>query len=206
MAAKGGVYGVTRGLLKQAGAARVFDTVLDEQSILGLALGAGVTGLLPVPEIQYLAYLHNAEDQLRGEAATLQFFSQGQYRNPLVVRVAGYGYQKGFGGHFHNDDAVGVLRDIPGLVIASPARPDDAAAMLRTCVAAAAIDGSVCVFLEPIALYHTSDLHETGDGGWLAPVRTPVAVGGHPRPARLRRAPTATAATSRSSPAATAST
>ena len=162
VAAKGGVYGVTRGLLKRAGAARVFDTVLDEQSILGMALGAGVTGLLPVPEIQYLAYLHNAEDQLRGEAATLQFFSQGQYRNPLVVRIAGYGYQKGFGGHFHNDDAIGVLRDIPGLVIASPARPDDAAAMLRTCVAAAAIDGSVCVFLEPIALYHTTDLHEPG--------------------------------------------
>ena len=87
-----------------------------------------------MPEIQYLAYLHNAEDQLRGEAATLQFFSQGQYRNGMVVRIAGLGYQKGFGGHFHNDDSVGVLRDIPGLVIASPGRPDDAAAMLRTCV------------------------------------------------------------------------
>jgi 2-oxoisovalerate dehydrogenase E1 component len=173
VAAKGGVYGVTRGLLKRAGAARVFDTVLDEQSILGMALGAGITGLLPVPEIQYLAYLHNAEDQLRGEAATLQFFSQGQYRNPLVVRIAGYGYQKGFGGHFHNDDAVAVLRDIPGLVVASPSRPDDAAAMLRTCVAAAAIDGSVCVFLEPIALYHTTDLHEPGDAGWLAPYQPP---------------------------------
>jgi 2-oxoisovalerate dehydrogenase E1 component len=165
---KGGVYGVTKGLQRRFGAARVFDTLLDEQSILGLALGGGLTGLLPVPEIQYLAYLHNAEDQIRGEAATQQFFSAGQFRNPMVVRVAGYGYQKGFGGHFHNDNAVGVLRDIPGLVIASPARPDDAAAMLRTCLAAAAADGSVCVFLEPIALYHTRDLHDDGDGGWLA--------------------------------------
>jgi 2-oxoisovalerate dehydrogenase E1 component len=166
---KGGVYGVTKGLQRRFGAARVFDTLLDEQSILGLALGGGLTGLLPVPEIQYLAYLHNAEDQVRGEAATQQFFSAGQFRNPMVLRVAGYGYQKGFGGHFHNDNAVGVLRDIPGLVIASPARPDDAAAMLRTCLAAAAADGSVCVFLEPIALYHTRDLHDDGDGGWLAP-------------------------------------
>jgi len=166
---KGGVYGVTKGLQRRFGAARVFDTLLDEQSILGLALGSGLTGLLPVPEIQYLAYLHNAEDQLRGEAATQQFFSAGQFRNPMVLRVAGYGYQKGFGGHFHNDNALGVLRDIPGLVIASPARPDDAAAMLRTCVAAAAVDGSVCVFLEPIALYHTRDLRGDGDGGWLAP-------------------------------------
>jgi 2-oxoisovalerate dehydrogenase E1 component len=169
VAVKGGVYGVTRGLQRRFGAGRVFDTLLDETSILGLALGAATTGFVPIPEIQYLAYLHNAEDQLRGEAATLQFFSQGRYRNGMVVRVAGYGYQKGFGGHFHNDNAVGVLRDIPGVVVASPATPDDAAAMLRTCVASARTDGSVCVYLEPIALYHTRDLYDEGDGLWLAP-------------------------------------
>ena len=173
VARKGGVYGVTRGLARRFGADRVFDTMLDEQSILGLALGSAVSGLLPVPEIQYLAYLHNAEDQLRGEAATLSFFSQHQYLNPMVVRIAGYAYQKGFGGHFHNDNSLAVLRDIPGLVIASPARPDDAAAMLRTCLATAAVDGSVCVYLEPIALYHTRDLHEPGDGGWLADYAPP---------------------------------
>jgi 2-oxoisovalerate dehydrogenase E1 component len=173
VAQKGGVYGVTRGLSKKAGGARVFDTLLDEQSILGLALGAGVSGLLPIPEIQYLAYLHNAEDQLRGEAATLKFFSNGQYSNPMVTRIAGYGYQKGFGGHFHNDNAVGVLRDIPGMIIASPARPDDAAAMLRTCVAAAVADGSPSIFLEPIALYHTRDLYEENDELWLSRYAAP---------------------------------
>jgi 2-oxoisovalerate dehydrogenase E1 component len=166
VAVKGGVYGVTRGLHRCFGAARVFDTLLDETSILGLALGAAVTGFVPIPEIQYLAYLHNAEDQLRGEAATLRFFSQGRYRNGMVVRIAGYGYQRGFGGHFHNDDAVGVLRDIPGLVIASPSRPEDVGAMLRTCVAAAKVDGTVSAFLEPIALYHARDLHDEGDGLW----------------------------------------
>src|SRR6478609_7430028 len=150
IARKGGVYGVTRGLLGKTSSARVFDTLLDEQSILGLALGAGVSGLLPIPEIQYLAYVHNAADQIRGEGATLQFFSNRQYRNPMVVRVAGYGYQKGFGGHFHNDDSIAAIRDIPGVVIASPARPDDAAAMLHTCAAAANAAGVVCVFLEPI--------------------------------------------------------
>ena len=170
---KGGVYGVTRGLARRFGVGRVFDTLLDEQAILGLGLGAGISGLLPVPEIQYLAYLHNAEDQLRGEAASLQFFSADQYRNPMVVRVAGLGYQKGFGGHFHNDNAVGVLRDIPGLVVAAPARAEDAAPMLRTCLAAAHIDGSVCVFLEPIALYHIRDLYQPGDGGWLSPYASP---------------------------------
>lgn len=174
VARKGGVYGVTRGLLRKFGAERVFDTLLDEQAILGLALGAGVTGLLPVPEIQYLAYLHNALDQIRGEAASLQFFSQGAFRNPMVVRVPGYAYQKGFGGHFHNDNSVAALRDIPGIVVASPARPDDAAAMLRTCLASARTDGTVCVFLEPIALYHTRDLFMEGDAGWLAPYVPPV--------------------------------
>jgi 2-oxoisovalerate dehydrogenase E1 component len=173
VARKGGVYGVTRGLARRLGADRVFDTLLDEQTIFGTALGAGLAGLLPIPEIQYLAYLHNAEDQLRGEAATLSFFSQGQYRNPMVVRIAGYAYQKGFGGHFHNDNSVAVLRDIPGVIIASPARPDDAAAMLRTCVAAAAVDGRVCAYLEPIALYHTRDLFEAGDDEWLAPYAAP---------------------------------
>ncbi|MDF2712156.1 MAG: transporter [Nonomuraea muscovyensis] len=174
VAKKGGVYGVTRGLQKRFGPGRVFDTHLDEQAILGLALGSAVSGMLPVPEIQYLAYLHNALDQIRGEAATQRFFSQGAYVNPMVVRVAGYAYQKGFGGHFHNDNAVGALRDIPGVVIASPARPDDAAAMLRTCLAAARTEGSVCVFLEPIALYNTKDLFEDGDGGWLAPYVPPA--------------------------------
>ncbi len=169
VARKGGVYGVTRGLQSATSSARVFDTLLDEQSILGLALGAGVSGLLPIPEIQYLAYFHNAADQIRGEAATLQFFSNRQYRNPMIVRVAAYGYQKGFGGHFHNDNSIAALRDIPGVVIASPSRPDDAAAMLHTCAAAASEAGAVCLFLEPIALYHTRDLHDENDDGWLAP-------------------------------------
>jgi 2-oxoisovalerate dehydrogenase E1 component len=168
VARKGGVYNVTADLWKKAGVGRVFNTLLDEQSILGLAIGAGQLGLLPVAEIQYLAYLHNAEDQLRGEASSLQYFSNGRYRNPMVVRIAGYGYQKGFGGHFHNDNSVAVLRDIPGLVVASPARGDDAAAMLRTCVAAARAQGSVCAFVEPIALYMTRDLHEPGDGLWTS--------------------------------------
>jgi 2-oxoisovalerate dehydrogenase E1 component len=173
---KGGVYGLTVGLQKRFGAARVFDTLLDETSILGIAQGAAHIGLLPVPEIQYLAYLHNALDQLRGEAASLQFFSSGQFRNPMVVRVAGLAYQKGFGGHFHNDNSVGALRDIPGLVLAVPARGDDAARMLRGAIAMAAEDGRVVVFLEPIALYHERDLHADGDGGWLSDYPPPPEV------------------------------
>ena len=128
---KGGVYNVTDGLQKRFGAGRVFDTLLDETSILGIAQGAAHIGLLPVPEIQYLAYVHNALDQIRGEAAVAPVLHSGQFRNPMVVRVPGLAYQKGFGGHFHNDNSIGALRDIPGLVLAVPARGDDAARMLR---------------------------------------------------------------------------
>jgi 2-oxoisovalerate dehydrogenase E1 component len=164
---KGGVYGVTSGLQTSFGTGRVFDTLLDETSILGLAQGLGLLGQLPIPEIQYLAYLHNAIDQLRGEACSTGFFSNGQFRAPMVLRIAGLAYQKGFGGHFHNDNSVGALRDIPGLALAVPSRPADAVRMLRAAVGMAAADGRVVAFLEPIALYHERDLHTDGDEGWL---------------------------------------
>jgi 2-oxoisovalerate dehydrogenase E1 component len=91
----------------------------------------------------------------------------------MVVRIAALGYQKGFGGHFHNDNSTTALRDIPGLVIACPSRGDDAAMMLRTCAALAKVDGRVIAFLEPIALYMTKDLHAPKDGGWLFPYPAP---------------------------------
>ena len=173
VAQKGGVYTVTKGLQKAFGPRRVFNTLLDETMILGMAQGFANMGMLPLPEIQYLAYLHNAADQVRGEACSLQFFSNDQYRNPMLIRIAGLGYQKGFGGHFHNDNSITAIRDIPGLVVGCPSRGDDAAAMLRTLAALAKVDGRVCVFLEPIALYMTKDLHEAGDGQWLFPYPAP---------------------------------
>jgi 2-oxoisovalerate dehydrogenase E1 component len=166
VAQKGGVYTVTKGLNKTFKGSRVFNTLLDETMILGLAQGYANMGMLPIPEIQYLAYFHNACDQIRGEAASLQFFSNDQFRNPMVMRVASLGYQKGFGGHFHNDNSIAALRDIPGLVVGCPSRGDDAATMLRTMMAMGRVDGRVCAFLEPIALYMTKDLHEAGDGLW----------------------------------------
>ncbi|WP_425045189.1 thiamine pyrophosphate-dependent enzyme [Primorskyibacter sp. S87] len=164
---KGGVYGVTQKLQSRFGPDRVIDTLLDEQSILGLAIGMGHNGFVPIPEIQFLAYLHNAEDQIRGEAATLPFFSNGQFSNPMVLRIAGLGYQKGFGGHFHNDNSLAVLRDIPGVVIACPSTGSDAAQLLRECVRLAREEQRVVVFLEPIALYPMRDLHKDQDSGWM---------------------------------------
>jgi len=166
VARKGGVYGVTQELRAIAGGDRVFDTPLDETTILGLALGMSTHGLLPVPEIQYLAYVYNAYDQLRGEAGSQSFFSRGQFTNGMVVRIASFGYQEGFGGHFHNDSGFGALREIPGVTIAVPSRGDDAVEMLRTATALARVNGRVVLFLEPIALYHRTHLYREGDGEW----------------------------------------
>ncbi|MGH3716615.1 MAG: transketolase C-terminal domain-containing protein [Micromonosporaceae bacterium] len=176
----GGSDGVTEALRTRYGAARVFDTFPDETSVLGLGLGCGLAGLLPVAEVPRLAQLHNGLAQLRDEGASTQFFSQGAYRNPLVVRVPGFAAPDGYGGHAYNENAVGALREIPGLVVAAPARPDDAAELLRTCLAAAATDGTCCVYVEPAPLYHTRDLHTDGDGGWLAAYPAPERwVSGH---------------------------
>ena len=167
VARKGGVYGVTAGLQARFGADRVFDTMLDETAILGAAQGFGLLGYLPVPEIQYLAYLHNALDQLRGEACSTTWLSDGAFASPMVLRVASFAYQKGFGGHFHNDNAIGALRDIPGLLLPTPSRGDDAVRLLRGATALAVEQGRVVALLEPIALYHERDLFEDGDEGWL---------------------------------------
>ncbi|HEX8620896.1 MAG TPA: thiamine pyrophosphate-dependent enzyme [Allosphingosinicella sp.] len=178
---KGGVYNVTAKLHDRFGPARVINTLLDEQSILGLGIGAAHNGLLPITEIQFLAYVHNAEDQIRGEAATLSFFSNGQYTNPTIIRIAGLGYQKGFGGHFHNDNSLAIFRDIPGLILACPSNGADAVEMLRECVRLAREEQRVIVFVEPIALYMTRDLHEEGDGLWTATYAAP----GDSKPIRL---------------------
>ncbi len=166
VAQKGGVYTITKQLLKKFGPKRIFNTLLDEQTILGLAQGYATLGLLPIPEIQYLAYFHNACDQIRGEASSLQFFSNGQFSNPMVVRIAGLGYQKGFGGHFHNDNSIAAIRDIPGVIVACPSRADDAVNMMRTLVALSKINHRVSLFIEPIALYMQKDVFAEGDGLW----------------------------------------
>lgn len=166
VAQKGGVYNVTDGLHKKFGPRRVFNSLLDEQTILGTAIGFAHNGFLPIPEVQFLAYVHNAEDQIRGEAATLAFFSQGQFTNGMLIRIAGLPYQKGFGGHFHNDNSLAVFRDIPGVILAVPSNGEDAVKMLRTCAEEAWERGRVVVFVEPIALYMTRDLHKENDKEW----------------------------------------
>ena len=156
---KGGNYGITLNLQKKYSRRRIFDTLLDEQTILGLANGMALNNILPIPEISFIAYLHNAIDQLRGEAATLSFFSNGQYTNPMIIRIPGLGYQRGFGGHYHNENTFAAIRDIPGVIICCPSNASDAPPLFRQCLKLALEEQRIVIFLEPIALYHTKDLH-----------------------------------------------
>ena len=87
----------------------------------------------------------------------------------MVIRIAGLAYQKGFGGHFHNDNSFAVFRDIPGLILACPSNGKDGVELMRSCIKLAQEQQRVVVFLEPIALYMTKDLHREGDGLWTYP-------------------------------------
>jgi len=170
VARRGGLHGVTQGLHKRFGNLRVFDTLLDEQTILGLGLGAALVDLVPVAEIQYLAFLYNALDQLRGEAANLPFLSGGTLANPMLVRIASFADPTGPGGHFHNEHSVGALRDVPGLVLAVPARARDALGLYRTAFDLVRRERRVVVMLEPTVLYRVRDLCRPEDGEWLEPL------------------------------------
>lgn len=172
--ARGGDHRITAGLRERFGAHRVIDTPCDEVATLGLALGAGLGGLLPVCALPHLGALRRADGQLRDEAAALGFLSAGALRNPLLVRVPGLAYDPQGRGLPANDLALGALRDIPGLVVAVPARAADAVGILRACLTSAAVDGSVCVVVEPAALYRVRDLHAAGDGGWTDPYPAPA--------------------------------
>ena len=122
MAQKGGVYTVTKGLHKAFKGSRVFNTLLDETIILGLAQGYANMGMLPMPEIQYLAYFHNACDQIRGEAAFAAVLLQrpvpqpdgDAHRRRWVTRRASAAIST-------TTIRSPRLRDIPGLVVGCPA-------------------------------------------------------------------------------------
>lgn len=148
---KGGNYGVTDGLFKKFGTFRVRDSFLDETSIIGSANGFALNGFIPIVEICYLAYIHNALDQVRGEAATLSFFSNGNYQNGMIIRLTGGGLTQ-FGGHFHNENSFAPLLDIPGIVLLYPSNGPDYAKLFRTCVDMAQ-QGRVVIIIESIKAY-----------------------------------------------------
>jgi 2-oxoisovalerate dehydrogenase E1 component subunit beta len=140
--ARGGVFRVTAGFLDEFGEQRVIDTPLAESSIVGVAIGMALHGLLPVAEIQFADFIHPAFDQLVSEAARIRYRSDGAFGVPMVVRAP---YGGGVhGALYHSQSIEAFYGHVPGLKVVVPSTPYDVKGMLR----AAIRDPDPVLFLE----------------------------------------------------------
>ena len=143
----GGAFGVTRGLIEKYGPERVRETPISENSFVGIAVGAAMTGLRPVVEIMFMDFILLAADQIINHAAKLHYVYDGQVNVPLVIRApcgAGRGY-----GASHSQSLEAVFMSAAGLKIVEPSSPFDAKGLL----ASAIHDPNPVLFLESKALY-----------------------------------------------------
>jgi 2-oxoisovalerate dehydrogenase E1 component subunit beta len=130
--ARGGVFRATAGFLDEFGEGRVIDTPLAESSIVGVAIGMAMHGLLPVAEIQFADFIHPAFDQLVSEAARIRYRSAGDWSCPMVVRAP---YGGGVhGALYHSQSIEAFYGHVPGLKVVVPSTPYDVKGMLISAV------------------------------------------------------------------------
>ena len=147
IAAMGGVFGVTRGLLDEFGPARVRDTAIVETFIVGGAAGAAMTGTIPVAELQFADFLYIAGDEVLNKLAKWRYMHGGQLELPAVIR-APMGLLGGVGAE-HSQCPEAMLLNTPGLKIVLPSSPSDAKGLLKTAIR----DRNPVIFLEHKGLY-----------------------------------------------------
>ena len=124
----GGVFRATQGLQQRFGPQRVFDTPLAEGGIIGVAIGMGINGLRPVPEIQFSDYMYPAFDQITNELAKLRYRSGGEWTAPLTIRAPSGGGIRG--GLFHSQSPEAYYTHTAGLCVVMPSNPHDAKGLL----------------------------------------------------------------------------
>jgi pyruvate dehydrogenase E1 component beta subunit len=154
-----GAFKVTAGLLEEFGEKRVRDTPISENTIVGMGVGAAMTGLRPVVELMTINFSLLAMDQIVNHAAHIRYMFGGQVTVPLVVRMPqGAGHQLG-PTHSHSFEA--LFLHVPGLLVAVPSTPADARGLLK----AAIRDDNPVIFIEHEYLYgQRGEVPENGDG------------------------------------------
>lgn len=158
----GGVFRATKGLLDEFGPDRVVDTPLAEGAIIGSSIGLAMSGLVPVAEIQFLGFTHQAFHQLAGQLARTRFRTRGRVGVPVTVRAP-------FGGavktpEFHPDAVEAQYVQAPGLKIVCPSTPRDAKGLLLEAIR----DADPVMFLEPQRLYRKGR-EQVPDGDYTVP-------------------------------------
>ena len=143
----GGAYGVTKDLIAEFGAGRLIDTPISEAGLVGVAVGAAMTGLRPVAELMYVDFLGLVMDQLANQAAKIRYMFGGQIGVPMVLRTQG-GTGRSAGAQ-HSQSLEGWIINTPGLRLAMPATAADAYHLLRQSL----LMPDPVVFIEHKALY-----------------------------------------------------
>ncbi len=145
----GGAFKVTDGLLEEFGERRVRDTPISENTIVGVGVGAAMTGLRPVVELMTINFALLAFDQIVNHAAHIHYMFGGQATVPLVVRMPqGAGHQLG---PTHSHCLEALFLHVPGLLVAVPSTPADAKGLLKSAIR----DENPVIFIEHESLYAT---------------------------------------------------
>ncbi len=149
VAAAGGVFKTTAGLLDEFGPDRVRDTPISEQAILGAAMGASMTGVPVIAEIMFSDFLAVCWDMIANEIAKSRYMTDGQVSFPLVIRTANGGAAR-FGAQ-HSQSVENWAMMIPGLKVVAPSTPADTVALM----AASVRDPDPVIFFEHKSLFAT---------------------------------------------------